>query len=70
MQELLKLCLTGAGGRIVSTNDLSRVQIDDARFHNRAFVDSAGYGWVFLPWSLATHKDRQRESESRSMLDV
>jgi hypothetical protein len=70
MEQLLKLCLAGTGGRIVSSNDLSRVQVDDARFHNRMFVDAAGYGWVFLPWGLATHKDRQRESDSRSMLDV
>lgn len=67
MEALLRMCITGAGGRIVSTNDLSVVQVDDAWFHSRYHVDAQGFGWVFLPWGLKTNRDTQREAVLRSM---
>jgi hypothetical protein len=49
-------------GRIVSSNDLNKWRIAEARINNRFFVDDeTGYGWAILPWELPTDKDRDRE---------
>lgn len=50
------------GYRIVSTGDLTLQQISEASIEGRLFVDpTSSYGWVALPWSLTTDKDRSRE---------
>lgn len=50
------------GHRIVSTGDLTTLQISQASVEGRLFVDpTSSYGWVALPWSLTTDKDRKRE---------
>jgi len=52
------------GGRIVNTGDLLDLQISEAAAEDRIWIDPAtGYGFVFLPWSLTTDEDRNREAE-------
>lgn len=52
------------GHRIVSTGDLSLMQIAEAKKENRFFVDEeSSLGWVALPWELTTHNDRDRETK-------
>ena len=52
------------GHRIVSTGDLSLMQIAEAKKENRFFVDEeSSLGWVALPWELTTYKDRDRETK-------
>ena len=63
LAELLKLCSMAPGGRLVSTDELSGMQIDEARKSGLLYVDPAGYGYAFLPWNLTTTKDRQREAD-------
>jgi len=49
------------GGRIVSSNDLNKWQLAEARVLWNWWVDRDGFGWAILPWSLTTDKDRDRE---------
>lgn len=56
LQELLSMCASG-DGRIVSTGELTELQIADARANNRMFVDSDGLGYVLLPWGCYCRKD-------------
>jgi len=52
------------GHRVVSTGDLNEYQIAEARRDGKMFVDEdTGFGWVLLPWSLTTDKDREREKK-------
>lgn len=52
------------GHRVVSTGDLNEYQIAEARRDGKMFVDEdTGLGWVLLPWSLTTDKDREREKK-------
>jgi hypothetical protein len=62
VEQLLKLCATAPGGRIVSTNDLSEHQIAEASTAGLLYIDGAGFGWAFLSWNLTTKKDREREA--------
>lgn len=39
----------GAGGAIVSSNDLSAEDISKARADGRLWVDRFAYGYVYLP---------------------
>jgi hypothetical protein len=57
----LKRCTDGKH-RIVCTGDLTEFQIAEARCENKMFVDADGFGYVLLPWTLCTAKDKQRES--------
>lgn len=49
--------LAKEGGRIVSTAELTVMQIEDARLNRRIFVDEeTGLGFVLLPWEFRTNK--------------
>lgn len=50
----------GAGYRIVSTGDLTEMQIAEARQDSRFYVNNEGFGFVALPWELTTDKDEER----------
>lgn len=51
----------GKGYRLISTGDLTEMQIAEARKENRIFIDeSDGYGYVALPWELTTTEDEKR----------
>ena len=51
------------GHRIVSTGDLSDLQISNAKVEGRMYVEpDGGLGWVALPWDLSTPKDKHREA--------
>mgnify|MGYP000079537801 CR=1 FL=1 len=61
--DFLKLASTG-DGRIVSTNDLTELQISEAMARNNIYIDpGTGLGWAFLSWDLTTEKDRKREAD-------
>jgi hypothetical protein len=48
-------------GRIVSTGDLTPIQISEMKAQGRLYVDSTTHlGWVVLPWDLTTFKDEER----------
>ena len=52
------------GGRIVSSGDLTEMQISEAQASDRFYVDDeTGLGWAIVPWNLTTEKDRARENE-------
>jgi hypothetical protein len=48
MKNLFEL-LSKHSGKIVSTNDLSEYEINQARASNRMFVDEDSLGYVWLP---------------------
>lgn len=49
-------------GRIVSTNDLTQLQIALAMENGSLFVDDeTGLGFVLLPWRVRTRKDEERD---------
>ena len=52
----------GLGYRLVSTGDLTELQISEAKKEDRFFVDSDNLGYVALPWDLTTEKDEKRFS--------
>ncbi len=50
--------------RIVSTGDLTELQIAEAQASGLMYVDpDSMLGWVLLPWELRTRKDAMRESD-------
>jgi hypothetical protein len=57
------------GGRVVSSNDLNKWQLSEARVNNNFWISEHGYGWVILPWELTTDKDRDRERAYFQILD-
>lgn len=59
-EEFLKQAIT-QGGRIVSSGDLSTLQIAEAQAFGKFWVNDAGFGFAILPWELTTDKDRERE---------
>ncbi len=63
MTEALEFLKKFANGyRIVSTGDLTELQILNAKSENRFYVEpNGGLGWVALPWDLTTTKDKDRE---------
>ncbi len=63
IHELISLCNGNPRGRIVSTGDLLQCQIDEAAANSRMFVDHDGLGWCFIPWSISTTKDKERERD-------
>jgi hypothetical protein len=62
LEDLLDKAAKGEG-RIISTGDLTQLQIVEAQRTNNMFVDENGLGFVLLPWALTTDKDIQREKE-------
>ncbi len=49
--------------RIVSSGDMTELQISESRQANRFFVDEeTGLGFAAIPWELTTSKDRKREA--------
>jgi hypothetical protein len=62
LNELAAMVALGHG-RIVCTGDLTEFQIAEARVDKRMYVDPTGIGYVLLPWSLSTAKDKTRERE-------
>lgn len=56
----LKRCAEG-NYRIVCTGDLTEFQIIEARVEDRMWVNNDGIGFVLLPWTLSTPKDKARE---------
>lgn len=48
MKELFDF-LAKYGGKIVSTNDLNELEINQARASNRMYVDEDSLGYVWLP---------------------
>ena len=64
MTALEFLRMAGDKGRIVSSNDLTYMQIVEARAGNRFFIDEeTSFGYALLPWELTTDKDRSREAD-------
>lgn len=59
-EQFLRRAVT-TGGRVVSSNDLNEWQLSEARVNRNMWVCPEGFGWVILPWSLTTDKDRARE---------
>ena len=59
-EQFLERALT-IGGRIVCTGDLNELQISEAQAKGNMWVSPNGFGWVILPWTLTTVKDRERE---------
>lgn len=60
--EFLKRAADGEH-RIVSSGDLTEIQIAEAQACGRFYVEpGGGLGWALLPWSLTTTKDRDREA--------
>ena len=50
--------------RIVSSGDMTELQIAEARQANRFYVDEeTGLGFAAIPWELTTSKDRKREAD-------
>jgi len=50
--------------RIVSSGDLTNLQIAEAQASGKFFVDASnGFGWALVPWELTTSKDRAREAD-------
>lgn len=63
--EFLILC-SDCRGRIVSSGDLTELQIAEARIQDRFFSDEdTGLGWAYLPWAFGTIKDDLRECAKR-----
>ena len=60
-EALAFLSRAGNDGRIVSSNDLTELQIAEARAHRRFYVCPDGFGYALLPWDLTTTKDVQRQ---------
>ncbi len=59
LKFLKKFC---NGYRIVSTCDLTELQIAEANVEGRLYIEpEGGFGWVALPWELTTVRDWQRE---------
>lgn len=59
-RHFLTLCAQGEY-RIVSSGDLTDLQIAEARSHGLFFVEpESNLGWALLPWSLTTEKDDKR----------
>lgn len=52
LRQLLNMCCQNPGGRIVSSKELTEIQIADAQLHERFYVDPDGFGFAFLPWYL------------------
>lgn len=48
MENLFTL-LKEKGGRIVSSNDCSPVEIAEARACDRMFIDEDGFGFIYFP---------------------
>lgn len=62
-ETFLRQCAEN-GGRIVSSGDLTEMQISEAQANDRFYVDEeTGLGWAILPWDLTTEKDLAREIE-------
>lgn len=60
----LKFLLSMGEGRIVSSGDLTRLQIAEAQARGRFYVEpGGGLGWAVVPWDLTTAKDRKREAD-------
>ncbi len=50
--------------RIVSSGDLTTMQITEAQARGLFYVEpGGGLGWALVPWELTTPKDRKREEE-------
>jgi len=50
--------------RIVSSGDLTPMQITEAQARKLFYVEpGGGLGWALVPWELTTPKDRKREEE-------
>jgi hypothetical protein len=50
--------------RIVSSGDLTNLQIAEAQAKGRFYVEpNGGLGWALVPWDLTTRKDRERETQ-------
>lgn len=65
MNEALEFLKRAAYGkhRIVSSGDLTTLQIAEAQACDRFFVDTdTGLGWALLPWELSAQKDKMREA--------
>lgn len=58
------------GGRIVSSGDLTPLQIAEAQACKRFYVDPAtGLGWAIVPWGCGTAKDAEREACNQKKAD-
>jgi hypothetical protein len=60
----LKRTTSNANARIVSSGDLTNLQIAEAQACGRFYVEpGGGLGWALLPFALTTAKDRKREAD-------
>ena len=62
LARLLTMCTYGQG-RIVCTNDMTTLQIAEARKDGRMWVDENNFGYVLLPWDCACEKDLARDAQ-------
>lgn len=54
--------MKSATGRIVSSGDLTEIQIVEFRAYGSFYIDDeTGLGWADVSWELTTDKDRKRE---------
>lgn len=52
----------GTDGRIVSSGDLTSIQIATFQAHGRFYVEpDGGLGWALVPWDLRVPKDKDRQ---------
>jgi len=57
------LTRAGTKGRIVSSGDLTTIQIAEFQAKGQFWVDPVtSYGYAIVPWDLTTPKDRKRET--------
>jgi len=57
----IEFLLSIEGGRIVSSKDLTEIQIHTARVNDQFFFnEDTGFGWAVVPWRLNTGKDIER----------
>ena len=57
LKELLNRVAEGEG-RLVSTGDLTELQVGEARSRDLMYVDDGGLGWVMLPWEVTCSRHR------------
>jgi hypothetical protein len=55
MKKLTEL-LIKHGGKIISSNDCSVLEIAEARADNRMWVDENGFGFIFMPKDYAAYR--------------
>lgn len=69
INKLLKAVILGEG-RIVSSCELTEMQIAEAQIEERMHVNTNGFGFVLLPWGLRCKKDGENPGAVIRALDL